>query len=76
MPEIEFAGDGRHFLNQEPLHLLALGSCLVGHQLHAEDLGGVFLCLGQGLGYFYAAALSSAAGMDLRLDHDALGATG
>ena len=74
MPEIEFAGDGRHFFNQQPLHLLALGPCLVGHQLHAKDLGGVFLGLCQGLGYFYAAALSPAAGMDLRLDHDSLGA--
>ncbi len=46
----------------------------MGDQLHAEDLLGVFLGVRQGLGDLDAAAFTAAAGMDLCLDHDALGA--
>ena len=39
-----------------------------------KNLRAIFLGLGQGLSDLDAAALAAAAGMNLRLDHDALGA--
>ena len=45
-------------------------------ELHAEDLLGILLGFGEVLRDLDAAALAAAAGVDLRLDHDAIGAVG
>ena len=74
--QVQLAFDGRRLFDQQPLHLLALRPGLVRDQLHAEDLLRCILRFLQGLGHLDAAALAAAAGVDLRLDHDALGAAG
>ena len=67
--EVEFAGDGKSLFDQQAAHLLALGTGLVGHQLHAENFSGQFSGFVVALGQFHAAALATASGVDLRLDY-------
>ena len=74
--EVQLAIDRRSLLDEQPLHLLALRAGLVRDELHAEDLLGVLLGLGDVLGDLDAAAFAAAAGVDLRLDDDAFGAAG
>ncbi len=69
--EVELAVDVDGFFHQDAPDLLALGTGLVGDELHAEDLRGVLLGLVGGLGQLHAAALAAAAGVDLGLDHGA-----
>ena len=69
--EVELAFDGRRLFNQQPLHLLALGSGLVSDQRHPEDVLGVQLRILARPGDFHAAALAAASGMNLRLDNNA-----
>ena len=57
--------------DQQPLDFLALRSGLMGHKLHAEDVFGVQFGVFAGFGHLYAAAFATAAGVNLRLDHDA-----
>jgi hypothetical protein len=68
--EVELALDGHLLLDEDGLHLLALGAGLVGDELHAEDLredpGGLV----GGVGELDAAALAAAACVDLGLDDD------
>src|SRR5215813_2670262 len=59
-PKIEFAFNGESFLDQESLDFLSFGSCLVGHQLHSEDLSCQLRSLFYALGYFDTAALATA----------------
>ena len=74
--EIEFAVDGGGLLDQQALHLLPLGSGLVGDKLHAEDVFSVLLGVFARTGHLYAPAFAAAAGMNLRFDDDARGALG
>ena len=74
--QIELAFNGRGLFDQQPLHLLALGTGLVGDQLHAENVLDVQFCVFAGAGNFDAAAFAAASGVNLRLDHDARGAFG
>ena len=66
--EIEFAGNGRAFLDVEALHELAFGAGLVRDQRHAQHAGGFGLHVRHRLHDLDAAALATAAGVDLRLD--------
>ncbi len=68
--EVELALDLAGFFDEEALNFLAGGAGLMGDQLHAEDGLGLFGCVVEGLGYFDAAALAAAAGVDLGLDDD------
>ena len=71
MPEVELAVDGRALFDQQPLHLLALRTGLVRHQLHAEDgLRRSSSASLERLHHLHAAALAAATGMNLRLHHD------
>ncbi len=74
--EIELAIDGRSLFDEQALHLLSLRAGLVRDELHAEDLLGVLLGLGEVLRHLDAAAFAATAGVDLRLDDDAFGAVG
>ena len=67
------ANIGALFDQQAP-HLLALGSGLMGLELHAEDSGRPLAHLIDGFGDFDAAALAAAAGMDLGFHHPYLAA--
>ena len=55
--------------DQQAAHLLAVGACLMGDELHAQDLAGDGLDLVDRAGQLDAAALAAAAGVDLGLDH-------
>ena len=56
-------------LDQKAAHQPALGSGLVRHERHPQDLRGVFVHLVERLRHLDAAALAAASGVDLRLDH-------
>ena len=68
--DVELLLDGQALLDEQALHLLALGPGLQGDELHAEDGADGLLGLVAGLADLHAAALAAAAGVDLRLDHD------
>ena len=53
----------------EAAHLLALRSCLMGFELHAQDLTGQTLDVVDGLGHFHAAAFASATCVNLGFHH-------
>ncbi len=67
--QIEFAVDGRAFLDVEPVDLLAVRAGLMGNQRRAEDARGFLLHVVDGFDHLDAAGLTSAAGVDLRLHH-------
>ena len=73
---VVFVLDVGAFLDQQVAHLLAFRAGLVGDQLHAEDLVGVLAHLLERLRHLDAAALATAAGMDLGLDHPDTAAQG
>ena len=54
--------------NVEATHLLAFGPGLVGHQLHAQNIGRTGLHVINRLGHFHATAFAAATRVDLRLD--------
>ena len=56
------------------MHLLSLGTGLMGDQLHSQDLSGKFPCFFCTLGDLYAAALATTAGVNLSFYHDAFSA--
>ena len=64
------------FFDQQVADLLAFRTGLVGDQLHAENLAGVFAHLFERLGDLDAAALAAAASVNLGLDHPDLAAQG
>ena len=66
--------DREALLDEQALDLLALGAGLRRDELHAEDLLDRGLGVGPGLRDLDAAALAAAAGVDLRLDDDDVGA--
>ena len=59
---------GGRLLHENRAHLLPLRARLVGHELHPEDRPGGRVGLIRRSGRLHAAALSPAAGVDLRLD--------
>ena len=67
--QIEFAVDGRAFLDVEPVDLLAVRAGLMGDQRQAEDARGFLLHVVDGFDHLDAAGLAAAAGVDLRLHH-------
>ena len=67
---------GSGLFDEQALHLLALRAGLVRDQLHAEDLLRVLFGLIEVFRHLDAATLAAAAGVDLRLDHDAFSAVG
>ncbi len=69
--EVELPVDGQPFLDQQPLHNLALGTGLVRDQRHAEHLFGELRSLFHRFRQLHAAALAASAGVDLRLYHHA-----
>ena len=73
--EVELVLDVQALLDEQALHLLALGAGLVRDQLHAEiALHGLLRRRRVALAHLDAAALAAAAGVDLRLDDDDLAA--
>ena len=74
--QVELAFDRRGLLDEKPLHLLALGSGLVGLERHAQNVLGVLLGLLARPGHLHAAAFAAASGVDLRLHRHARGAFG
>jgi hypothetical protein len=66
--QVEFAADIETFLDINLLYLPPFRSGLMRHESHAQHLTGELLGFLRGLGEFYTAALTSASGMDLRLD--------
>ena len=67
--DVELAGDVAAVLDVDPLDLLAPGSGLVRHQIHAQHVLGRGAHVVDRLDHPDAAALAAAAGVDLRLDH-------
>ena len=67
--DVELLADVGAFLDQQPPHLLALGTGLVRDELHAEDLAGERAHFVDRARELDAAALAAATGVDLRL-HD------
>ena len=68
--EVELPRHLQALLDQHPADDAALGTGLMGHELHAEDLARERLGFRHRLRDFHAAALAASAGVDLRLDHD------
>ena len=73
--EVVLVVEREALLDEQALHLLALGARLLRDELHAEDLLDPVLGLGARLRDLHAAALTAATGVDLRLDDDDLGAS-
>ena len=67
--DVQFLADVGAFLDQQTFHQPPFRSGLVSHQGHAQDILGIVVHFLQRLGYFDAAALAAAAGVNLRLDH-------
>ncbi len=67
--EVQLLLDVGAFFDQQPAHLLALGTGLVRLQLHAEDPARMRLHLVERLGDLDATALAAAAGVDLGFHH-------
>ena len=67
--EIEFAVDGRAFLDIDAVDLLAVRAGLMRDQRRAEDARGLLLHVVDGFDHLDAAGLAAAAGVDLRLHH-------
>ena len=67
--QIQFAGNRQRLFDQQPPHLLALRTGLVGHQLHPENLFRQFAGLRVALGQLHAAAHPAASRVNLRLHH-------
>ncbi len=67
--QVVFLLDVGAFFNQQAADLLAFRAGLVGHQLHAQNLGGVLAHFIQGLGNLHATALAAATSVNLGL-HD------
>src|SRR6202166_656449 len=67
--QIEFAVDGRAFLDIEAVDLLAVRAGLMRDQGRAEDAGRFLFHVVDGFHHFDAAGLAAPAGMNLRLPH-------
>lgn len=67
--DVVLLADVRAFFDVQATHLLALGTRLVGLELHAQDLPGQRLDIVHRAGQLHAAALATATGVDLGLDH-------
>ena len=67
--QIEFAVDGRAFLDIEPVDLLAVRAGLMRDQRRAEDARGFLLHVVDGFDHLDAAGLAAPAGVNLRLHH-------
>ena len=72
--EIKFLVDRQAFFDQQRLYLVAFGAGLMRDELHSEYLGSDLLCFFGRFGELYAAAFAAAAGVDLGLNDDDVGA--
>ena len=68
--QVKLLGDVQALLHQNFFYRPALGTGLMGHQVHADNLSGDAFNLLLGLGKLYPPAFTATAGVDLGFYHD------